>query len=76
MCYCPTPLKHERATVLDLHFEDIVTEPIDSRAQYDGQTFMEYLRALASSIRTERSRQLPYRQYHSLVPVLRSTKRQ
>ncbi len=53
LCYCPTPLRHERATVLDLHFEDIVTEPIDSRTQYDGQPFMDHLRALAGSTNSD-----------------------
>jgi hypothetical protein len=46
LCYCPTPLLHERATVLDLHFEDICTEPIEAHAQYEGRPFMDHLRAL------------------------------
>ena len=46
MCFCPSPLLHERATVLDAHFDSIVTAPIDAHANYDGQPFMEYLRAL------------------------------
>ena len=46
LCYCPTPLLHERATVLDLHFEDILTEPIEAHAQYEGRPFMNHLRAL------------------------------
>ena len=47
-CYCATPLEHERATVLDHHFEDIVTEPIARDERYDGRPFIEYLRTLAS----------------------------
>ncbi len=45
-CFCSSPLQHERATVLDLHFDDIVTQPIESHANYEGQPFMEYLQAL------------------------------
>ena len=47
MCFCPTPLKHERATVLDKHFDDLTTEVIETQAIYEGRPFMEYLRELA-----------------------------
>lgn len=47
MCFCSSPLGHERATVLDHHFDEISTEPIDSKTTYEGQPFMDYLRALA-----------------------------
>jgi hypothetical protein len=49
-CYCNPPLAHERATVLDLHFEEILAEPIETHAQYKGQPFMEHLRALAGKL--------------------------
>ncbi len=29
VCYCPTPLEHERATVYDRFFDDIQTEVIE-----------------------------------------------
>lgn len=45
-CYCPTPLAHERSTVLDDHFTEIATEPIAQPESYDGQPFMEYLRGM------------------------------
>ncbi len=48
LCYCEPPLAHERATVLDLHFDDIRTEPIEAYARYEGQAFMEYLEELVS----------------------------
>jgi hypothetical protein len=50
LCYCEPPLAHERATVLDLHFENIRTEPIEAYAQYQGRAFMDYLRALVSKV--------------------------
>lgn len=43
VCYCPTPLEHERATVYDRHFESIQTEPVDDYVEFDGEPFMEYL---------------------------------
>ena len=47
MCFCQSPLHHERATVLDLHFDDIVTEPIDGHTPYIGESFLNYLKTLA-----------------------------
>ncbi len=43
VCYCRTPLAHERATVFDKHFEALETEVIDGYQNYDGRSFMEYL---------------------------------
>lgn len=51
MCYCNPPLAHERATVLDLHFDDITTEPIKKHEVYVGQPLVDYLRTLASKER-------------------------
>ncbi len=48
LCYCSPPLAHERTTVLDKHFGDISTEPIDAREQYEGRPFMQYLQSLVS----------------------------
>ncbi len=42
-CYCPTPLAHERATVLDRFFDGLATEPIESYQRYEGRPFLEYL---------------------------------
>ncbi len=47
VCYCPTPLAHERQTVLDHYFDDITTEPIESYETYPGQPFLDYLSELA-----------------------------
>jgi hypothetical protein len=44
MCFCPSPLHHERATVLDAHFEGIVSEPIDAHTIYKGEPFLNYLK--------------------------------
>ena len=49
LCYCPTPLAHERATVLDHHFDDMTTEEIASHEDYEGAPFMEHLARLAEA---------------------------
>ena len=48
-CFCEPPLQHERATVLDEHFEDLSTSVIDSHQQYEGEPFMIHLQKLAGS---------------------------
>ena len=44
-CYCSPPLTHERMTVLDRFFDDIVAEAIEDYEEYNGRPFMEYLDA-------------------------------
>lgn len=44
-CYCPTPLAHERATVLDRYFTDITTKRIDKDLTLDGAPLMARLKA-------------------------------
>ena len=46
VCYCRTPLAHERATVFDKHFEALETEVIEGYQDYEGRSFMEYLAEL------------------------------
>ena len=46
MCFCDPPLTHERATILDHHFDAITTEAIKDYERYDGQPFMEHLQTL------------------------------
>ena len=47
VCYCPTPLEHERTTVYDRFFDDIDTEEIDRYMEFDGEDFMGHLARLA-----------------------------
>lgn len=44
-CYCPTPLAHERETVLDRYFSDMETEPVDDHLDFEGQPLMARLAA-------------------------------
>jgi hypothetical protein len=47
-CYCPTPLAHERETVLDRYFDAIATNEITDHETYPGRPFMAHLDELAS----------------------------
>ena len=44
-CYCPTPLKHERITVLDRYFIGIETKVIDKPVTFNGAPLMDRLAA-------------------------------
>ena len=44
-CFCPTPLKHERETVLDRYFSNIGTKPIETPISIDGEPLMDRLAA-------------------------------
>ena len=43
LCYCPTPLRHERETVLDRYFSEIATEPVEAHSTFDGDPLMDLL---------------------------------
>ncbi len=43
MCFCPTPLKHERETIYNHFLTDMKTEIIDEYAEFDGELFFEFL---------------------------------
>ena len=42
-CYCPTPLKHERATVYDKYFSDLQTEATTNHEKFEGEPFIEHI---------------------------------
>ena len=48
VCYCPTPLEHERATVYDLFFTDISTNVVEDHITFDGENLMDYLARAAT----------------------------
>ncbi|MDH3677404.1 MAG: hypothetical protein OEQ12_03795 [Nitrosopumilus sp.] len=43
MCFCPTPLKHERQTVYDNFLIDFQTQTIDDYIEFNGQSFFDFL---------------------------------
>ena len=42
-CFCTTPLKHERETVLDRYFTDIETDLIEEPIEFDGKPLIDSL---------------------------------
>jgi len=45
LCYCPSPLRHERATVYDQYFSDLKTEQIENHEKFEGISFMDNIKA-------------------------------
>ena len=43
VCYCSTPLQHERETVYDQHFTDIETEEVEDYVEFEGEPLMKFL---------------------------------
>jgi hypothetical protein len=43
MCFCSTPLKHERETIYDNFLIDFETTRIDDYVEYEGEFFMDFL---------------------------------
>jgi len=46
MCFCSTPLKHERQTVYDKFFSDMEIKIIDDYEEYEGESFFDYFKGL------------------------------
>lgn len=49
LCYCPTPLRHERETVLDHYFSNIETETADGHSTFAGEPLMDLLTAVSAA---------------------------
>lgn len=45
-CYCSPPLKHECETVYNHFLTDIETEIVDGYMEFEGQSFMNFLKKL------------------------------
>ena len=43
MCFCPTPLKHERETIYNHFLTDLETKTIDNYVEFDGESFFDFL---------------------------------
>ena len=48
VCFCPTPLQHERTTLYDHHFTDMETAEVEQYVDFEGQPFMEWLAKMAA----------------------------
>ena len=49
VCYCDSPLNHERTTVFDAHFDNLKTEVVEGYQRHDGRPFLDYLDELAGA---------------------------
>jgi hypothetical protein len=43
MCFCPTPLKHEQATVYNHFLTNFETQTINDYVEFEGESFFNYL---------------------------------
>ena len=43
MCFCPTPLQHERKTQLDFYFTEITTNLVDDYGEVKGESLWSYM---------------------------------
>ena len=57
VCYCATPLQHERSTVYDRFFDHLTTEPVEGYQSHVGRPFLEYLDGIAKTVVNEVLRQ-------------------
>jgi hypothetical protein len=48
MCFCPTPLKHERETQYDNYFSEIETKLVKDYGEVDGKSFWSYMESFKS----------------------------
>jgi len=46
MCFCHTPLNHERQTVYDHFLTALETQIIDDYVEFEGESFFDYLKKL------------------------------
>jgi len=49
VCYCPTPLEHERATVYDQHFTDLKAVEVEGYVEFEGTSLIDRLKEIAQS---------------------------
>jgi len=47
MCFCPSPLLHERTTIYDFYLTDITTEIVDDYGEVEGESFWSYLNSVS-----------------------------
>jgi len=47
MCFCPTPLKHEKATVYNFYLSDMITEVVEGYGEITGEPFWDYLNSVS-----------------------------
>ena len=43
MCFCPTPLQHERATQYDFYLTEMTTKAVDDYGEVEGESLWSYM---------------------------------
>ena len=51
MCFCPTPLHHERQTQYDFYFTDMSTELVKGYGEIKGASLWSYMASRAEAAR-------------------------
>ena len=46
ICFCPTPLQHERKTHFDFYLSDIETELVEDYGEVEGKSFWSYMESI------------------------------
>jgi hypothetical protein len=46
MCFCSSPLRHERHTVYDKFFSNMEIKIINDYEEFEGESFFDYLKGL------------------------------
>ena len=49
MCFCPTPLYHERQTQYDFYFTDMTTEPAKEHGEIQDASLWSYMASKAEA---------------------------
>jgi hypothetical protein len=49
MCFCTTPLNHERQTQYDFYFSDMRTEPVEEYGEIQGASLWSYMASKADA---------------------------
>src|SRR6516165_3269833 len=49
MCFCPTPLHHERQTQYDFYFADMTTEPANAYGEIQGTSLWSHMASIAET---------------------------
>jgi len=51
MCFCPTPLQHERQTQYDFYFTDMTTAEAEAYGDIQGESLWAYMASAAETAR-------------------------
>ena len=53
MCFCPTPLQHERQTQYDFYFTDLTTKEAEGYGEIQGESLWSYMASKAEEVKED-----------------------